>query len=225
MIPTRPIKTFAKWFVHCVTVEVNRVKWDKVRLAIAELNLKPSTEGARGLALDAFDYFETTTWSGDDSITFHFEDINHANFLIKKMKRKGHRVHYEKSDGVRRNQPIFDNFTMADLTAIFGDPLPAKIQFLLKDLKSRNIDYFSAYHHMHQKWSKQKWWPEAFVFINRPARKDEGDLQTECLRWLNNQGLLDLTNRHACGMYEFANANDAMLFKLTFGEDVVPKRK
>jgi hypothetical protein len=225
MKPTRPIITFKRWFRHCVTVEAKRENWDKVRLHLAELGLKRA-EGERGLALDAFDYFETVTFNGDQTITFHFDDINHANFLIKKMKRQGHGVWYENSDGVRRNQSIPGNFTMADLLAIFGDPLPAKIQFLLKDLKNRSIDYFSDYGQMHQSWSKQKWWPEAFIYIStwRHHRLNPPvDIERECLRWLNVQGLLDLTRRHACGMYEFANANDAMMFKLTFGEDPLPK--
>jgi hypothetical protein len=224
MTPTRPIKTFAKWFEHGVTVYANRKNWDRVRLHVTGRGLQCGN-GARGLELDNFDFYETVTMSGDSAITFHFDSIYDANDLIKAIKRK-HRVHYSKGDSGRTNQELFGNFTMADLKGIFGDPLPRKVQYLLDDLKRRNIDYFRDFAFMHQAWSKQKWWPEAMVYTNelRYSRMNPPvDIGREQLIWLNQMGLLNLTRRHACGMIEFASANDAMLFKLTFGEDPVPK--
>ena len=203
MQPTRPIKTFDKWFRHQVTLEYE----DEDRHFIFEFL------DEKGLVKDN-DYRATCTMSGTPYVFLYFEDIYHANFTLKKLG--GFYELHPKGEGVRKNEPLAGNFTMDDLKGLFGDPLPDKIEFLLHDLKHRGIDYFYDFLYMHQAWGR-KWWPEAFIFA--PTHTREDDHEQHCWLYQNVKEY----KRHSCGIVEFGYINEAIMFKLAFGESPIPK--
>lgn len=204
MQPTRPIKTFDKWYRHRVTPDI---EYEDRHLVINLLN-KLGLSSPEDYRITS--PFRSLTGPG---ATFYFDDINHANQVIKEFRSV-----YEllpPGQGIRRDEGLAGNFTMDDLKNIFGDPLPDKVQYLLADLMHRGIDYFHDFRFMHQDWGR-KWWPVAFVL------EPDGDyeMMRQIHAWLYQN--VKEYNTHACGMVEFSHLQDAVLFKLTFGEAPLP---
>lgn len=221
MIPTRPIKTFKSWMLHNVEYVDPIDNW--------ALKLKLRANGfffGEGLSDNVDDIGEPgylICWGSGHQNGIHHLYLGYkedADRLIEFLGA-GEYTLLEQSKTPLRNTAIFGNYTLTDMKATFGDPLPDKIQFLLADLKHRNIDYFSSFNFMHQDWGRKKWWPAAFIYSPRESDDD----YRERMLFLKSIGCdFDNFDSHACGMYEFEHANHAMLFKLKFGEDLVPKR-
>lgn len=204
MKPTRPLDTFDKWYRHEVWLTMDRKGWRKVDWFLDRQHWVRNE-----------DYLMSYTSNERPILILHFDSIYHASIVAKRFT--GYYKLHPRGEGPMRNKPIFTHFTMDDLKAIFGDPLPVKVQYLLEDLRRRNVSYFTAFQFMHHEWCDRDWWPEAFVYIRRSTPV----AHAEQLIWCQDNDITEFET-HACGMWEFGQANQAMLFKLAWGEDRLP---
>lgn len=219
MEPTCPIKTFAPWMLHNVELTDETHGWDlKCRIQADGYfhfsrahGYQPDEVGMPGF------FIATTTMGSNGSHHFYFNSEEDAKRFIDYMG-KGEYNLLPHDQSPLRNSGIWGNFTLKDMMDIFGDPLPDKIKDILIDLRGRGIHYFNEYCFMHQDWKKHKWWPEAFVY-QCPVQDVRSGHDVLC--WFHESGISwdDYVN-HLRGI-EFRHANDAMLFKLAFGEDKI----
>jgi hypothetical protein len=179
------------------------------------------TRDGRSSRLDANIFYHWQTMGRQHLHHFYFPEPEIADRFHEKFGGERFTLPMEKSP--RKNDAIFDNFTLDDLVYLYGDPLPNLIQYHLVDMEDRLSGYFDRYKFMHQSWAKRAHWlPSAFVYVGHENDRSDGPLKWlyEMLGGADGKDWQSSWESSAMGVYEFDDPQLAAAFKLTFGSPV-----
>lgn len=222
----RPINTFATWLLEKVDLHQtkNELRDGKVNGWIHDvLGLWPRNEFN---ALSPDIYLHTWSWGGDSKPdSFYFPTAHQAKLFADFWH--GQHITMPMEQGIRRNEPIMDHFTMEELKLLYGDPLPNVIQYLLIDHANRLGGYLDSFKYMHHEWSRD-WLPSAFVHIGSRSEEENHEIHRWFFETLNGNNGGAWQKGWAVSVsdiYEFDDPMLAMTFKLRFGSQPIPVRK